>query len=140
MFIQRSVDIVAPPETVWAVLTDVEHWPEWTASMTSLRLDAGPFAAGVRVRIKQPKLMAATWRVTVCDPPHRFAWETSMPGMQAVAWHRIEPTPEGSRVTLEVNSTGLLAGVVGLLMGDIGARYVRMEADGLKRRVEGRSA
>jgi len=36
------VDIAAPPGGVWAVIADVERWPEWTPTVTRLqRLDRG---------------------------------------------------------------------------------------------------
>jgi uncharacterized membrane protein len=37
-----SVDIAAPPDVVWAVVSDAERWHEWTESVRSIRLfDAG---------------------------------------------------------------------------------------------------
>jgi uncharacterized protein YndB with AHSA1/START domain len=35
----ETITIDAPPAVVWAVYTDIERWSEWTASVTTARLD-----------------------------------------------------------------------------------------------------
>ena len=60
-----TITIPAPPAAVWAVYTDIEHWSEWTASVTTARLDPnGPLALGSRASIKQPRFPQVTWTVT----------------------------------------------------------------------------
>jgi uncharacterized membrane protein len=133
-----SVDVDAPADKVWAVLTDVENWPQWTASMTRVqRLDSGPFAVGSTARIKQPRLRTAVWRVTELTPERSFVWTSASPGVTTAAEHRIAPRPDnGVTVTLTIQLTGPLAPLVSLLAGATARRYVRMEAQGLKRRCE----
>ena len=36
MITECGIDIDAPAAVVWDVFSDVEHWPEWTASVTRL--------------------------------------------------------------------------------------------------------
>jgi uncharacterized protein YndB with AHSA1/START domain len=136
---QTSVEIDAPPARVWAVLSDVERWPDWTASMTRVELtDGGALARGSTVRIKQPRFPAMTWRVTSLEPNEGFTWEVRTPGGYSVAGHRIEPRGDrGSRVTLTVRQTGALMTIIAPLMAGTTRHYMEMEAAGLKAACEG---
>jgi hypothetical protein len=71
-------------------MTDVERWPEWTASVTSVALLAKvPYDVGSQARLRQPRLPVAVWTVTACEPEHYFAWQTGVPGVRpslAIAW------------------------------------------------------
>jgi hypothetical protein len=92
-----TVDIQAPPDRVAGVMLDVEHWPDWTSTVTSgHRLDNGPFAGGSCARVRQPKLMPAVWRVTELDEGRGFTWVTNSPGLQITGGHylqeRLSPT------------------------------------------------
>ena len=131
-----SVDVTAPPERVWAVMSDVERWPEWTPSVTSItRLDKGPLAAGSRARIRQPKLAPALWKVTSIEQ-HSFTWETVGPGIRVIARHAVAPIPIGSRATLSLEFGGVLGPLIGWLTKGLNNRYLNLEAAGLKRRSE----
>ena len=136
-----TVEIGAPPHRIWEVMSDVERWPEWTASVTSIRrLSPEPFAVGSKVVIRQPKFPPAMWVVTDIQPNRSFTWRSGAPGVYVFAHHSIEPTPTGSRVTLSLRYNGLLGGVLGWLTAGITNRYLAMEASGLKQRAETRTA
>jgi uncharacterized membrane protein len=139
-FFSLTVDIRATPQRVWAVLSDVEGWPDWTASVRSVdRLDAGPLAVGSRARIRQPKLLPAVWRITSIEKGRSFTWVTRSPGLSVTAHHGVEATPDGSRVTLSIRFDGLLAPLVAVLTHRLNNRYLGLEGAGLKRRSEERS-
>ena len=138
---ETSIEVTAPKEAVWAVLVDVEHWPEWTASMSEVkRLDDGPLTVGSRVRIRQPRLPPTVWEVTSLDAEHGFTWKAVAPGVTTIGDHRIT-SPDTGRVvvTLGLRRSGPLAPLVDRLFRDLTRRYVSMEAEGLKRRSEARA-
>ena len=133
-----TVDISAPPEVVWAVISDVESWPEWTASVTSVRrLSSQRLQVGSRVRIKQPRLPATVWTVSDLVEGEQFTWTAdNPPGVRTRASHRVAGRANGSQATLWIDQGGVLGSVVGLLYGGLTRRYLQMEAAGLKQRSE----
>jgi uncharacterized protein YndB with AHSA1/START domain len=138
MKIEVSVDINRPPEVVWAVLTEVERWPEWTASVTAVeRLDQSAFGLGSRVRIRQPKLKPMVWRVSEFEPARMFSWETHAIGIFVVGRHSIVRNDRGgTTVTLGVDQKGWLALLLNPFTSNLTRRYVEIEARGLKNRCE----
>jgi uncharacterized membrane protein len=139
MDIQATIEISAPPERIWAVMSDVERWPEWTPTVTSVEmLDGGPLRVGVRARIRQPRLPAAVWTVTALDPGRRFTWQSVVPGLTSVGDHRIDVrgTSTISRVTLTLTWHGWMTPIIRLFFGRRSRRYVQLEAESLKRRSE----
>ncbi|MDP9366315.1 MAG: SRPBCC family protein [Chloroflexota bacterium] len=136
--IERVIEIAAPPEQVWAVMSDVARWPEWTASVTSVeRLDRAPLGVGSRARVRQPRFPVAVWTVSALDPGRFFEWRSPAPGLLSVAGHRVDDAGDrASRATLSITWSGPLAPVVRLLVGSLSRRYVETEAQGLKRRCE----
>ena len=132
-----STDIAAPTERVWHVMSDIDHWHEWTPSVTSVVREGGaPFAVGSRVVIRQPKFPPARWTITEIDQGRSFTWVAAGPGFRSVGTHTVEPTPNGSRATLTLEQQGPLGGLFGRLTRGITERYIGFEAQGLKARSE----
>jgi uncharacterized protein YndB with AHSA1/START domain len=141
MQVTETVEIAAPPERVWQVLTDVEAWPTWTDSVRAARLlDGAPLAEGSRVELRQPRLPTTVWVVTELVDGSSFSWSARGPGVVSVADHRLEPGDGGTRVRLEFSQQGPLGTALGVVAGGLVRRYVGMEAAGLKRRCEQPSA
>jgi uncharacterized membrane protein len=135
--ISVSVNIDAPPEKVFAVLCDVERWPEWTSTMTSVRrLESGPFAIGSTARVCQPRLRPAVWQVTDLGLQRNFTWITRSLGLSMSASHVIEPRGAGCRVVLSLQLSGFIAPLISRLYGSLMERYITTESHGLKQRSE----
>jgi uncharacterized membrane protein len=135
--ISVSVTIDAPPEKVFAVLCDVERWPEWTSTMTRIRrLESGAFALGSSAHVRQPRLRPAVWQVTDFEDRRNFTWTTRSLGLSMSASHLIEPQGAGCRVVLSLELSGFLAPLISRLYGGLMERYITTESQGLKRRSE----
>ena len=134
------IDIEAPVDRVWEVLRDVERWPEWTSTVTSVRrLDDGPLAVGSRARIEQPRIPPTEYVVTELEPSRSFTWVATGPGVRTTARHLLEALGTGgTRVTLAVEQAGLLGAVMGRFYRRLTDRYLATEAEGIKARSEGR--
>jgi len=139
MRFQRSIEIEAPAETVFTVYADVERWPTWTPTVTSVeRLDDGRFQVGSRARVRQPRLPVAVWEVTELVTARSFTWVARGPGVVTIGTHEVAPLPEGDRctATATLDQTGLLGPVLGLLTKRLTDRYLEAEVRGLKARCE----
>ncbi|MEW9555920.1 SRPBCC family protein [Nonomuraea sp. NPDC050783] len=138
MSFRTRLAVDAPAELVWRTMTDVTRWPEFTPTVTGVRmLDDGPLAVGCRVRIEQPAMPVLDWLVTALTPGRSFVWETVAAGVTIAAGHAVEPGGRGgAEVVLSITRSGLLAPVLALLTGARTRRYVRTEALSLKRRCE----
>ncbi len=138
MHLELSTSISAPPERVWATIMDVERWPEWTASITSVeKLEPGELKAGSKVRIKQPKLPSTVWTVTRIEPGRLMEWQATAPGSKTVAWHVAEPEGTGAKATLGIDQSGVFFALAGWYFNKMTRSYVNMELEGLKKRSEG---
>jgi hypothetical protein len=135
------ISIEAAPETVWPVMAHVVAWPDWTPSVKRVvALSPGAIGVGSRVRIHQPGLPPAIWRVTEWNPGHQFTWESEAPGIWVTAVHRVERAGAGSRVTLTLDYAGPLGGVLAWLTHKFNTQYPELEAKGLKAHCESLAA
>jgi carbon monoxide dehydrogenase subunit G len=134
---QHAIAISAPPERVWEILVDVERWPGRIPTVDRIeRLDDGPLAVGARTRLAQPKLPEAIWTVTELTAGTAFTWTSASTGVRITASHRVEPTPEGSRLTLAIDLAGWLAPVGWLMTRSLTQQYVTTEAASIKAAAE----
>ena len=133
-----SIEIAAPPQLVWDVFSEVERWPDWTASVTSLvGLDGPTLAVGQRFAIKQPGMQKLVWKVTEINPGSSWTWVQRSPGVRVTARHWVIAQPGGrTLVRQELDQRGAIGSVVGRLMVKKTKRFLELEAQGLKARSE----
>ena len=138
MRFEKSIDIDAPQQRVWAVLGDLEAWPQRIETVDTVELlTPAPITTGSRVRLKQPKLPEGTWDITVWDAPSNFEWTQKAGGTTSVAGHRVEALGQNrARLTLTLDMRGLLIPIMALFYKDLTNRYMTLEAEGMKRAAE----
>lgn len=134
MTFERSIDIPAPPDRVWQVMSDVERWHEWTPSVTRVTLFGRPLGVGSRAMIRQPKFPPAWWKVSEVVPGREFTWVSWAPGLRVVAQHGVVPAGVGARATLRLVYGGAVGPWFARLTRDIVERYLDFEAEGLQAR------
>lgn len=110
--LETDIDIAAPPETVWNILTDLDAYGDWNPFIVSAE---GHVAVGERLinRMKQPGGRAMTLKptVTAVEAGSIFEWlgVLAMPGVFD-GRHRfeLEPTSTGTRLVHSERFRGVL--------------------------------
>jgi hypothetical protein len=138
--IRDEIEIDAPPERVWEVLTDFDSYPEWNPFVTRIsgRVERG---ARLDVRIVPPgtKGMGFNPRVIAAEPRRELAWlgRFLAPGIFD-GEHHLELEELGGRRTRFVQREmfkGLLTRVMGGTLDNTLEGFRQMNK-ALKQRVE----
>jgi polyketide cyclase/dehydrase/lipid transport protein len=126
---ETSGTTAVEPSRLWAVVADVERWPEWIEVYEEVRrTSSGPLTMGATARVKQRGLAAGDWTVTELDEGRVFTWESRQPGVHIVGRHVVSAEPTGgSRLTLQLEMTGWMSGPLSLLLGRRSRAYVDLE-------------
>ena len=96
-----EIEIQAPAETVWAVLTDFPAYAEWNP--VEIEMVGKPIAGTVlhhTSRLPGRKPMSFSPTIVAAEPQHVLAWEGKvfLPGLFDVH-HRFELSPAGADAT-----------------------------------------
>jgi uncharacterized protein YndB with AHSA1/START domain len=102
-----EIDIDAPPERVWDVLTQFEKWPEWNPDVKSMSYE-GPLVPGTQFRWKAGpgKIVSTLDRV---EPPRYISWHGRTLTIDAYHEWWLEPRDGGTHVRTEESFFGTLA-------------------------------
>jgi hypothetical protein len=136
---QGTIDIQAAPKVVVGLLHDLGGWARWTSTiLEATPLGSGVVQPGARVRARQPGLPVSVWTVDVVDE-RTFEWNNYRHGLRTVATHRIEATPEGSRLEVTIRQDGALSAPVKVVWGKVIRHHLRQMTVDLKAAAEGTS-
>jgi hypothetical protein len=138
--IRTEIEIDAPAERVWAILTDFDRFPEWNPFIRKIAGKAEP-GAKLEVRIEPQSGRGMTFRPTVlaAEPQRELRWlgRVLLPGLfDGEHSFRLEPFA-GGRVRF-VQSERFSGVLVPLFRGTLGRTeegFVQMN-EALKRQAE----
>lgn len=109
VFTRGEIEIVADPESVWSVMSDVAGWPRWNPDVKDAEVD-GDVAEGIAFRWKAgPGTIRSTFRVV--DRPRALGWTGKTLGIPAIHVYRLSEVDSGTTVVLEESWDGFLSHV-----------------------------
>jgi carbon monoxide dehydrogenase subunit G len=102
MTVSRHVD--APPDRVWAVLTDLEHSPEVIRAIESVEVHTGSgFDVGTRwteTRTLMGRTASETMEITAVDPGNSYVVEADSGGTHYRSEFHVGPDGGGTALTM----------------------------------------
>jgi hypothetical protein len=129
--------INARPEHIFAELTKLSQWNQWTKSIISISfVNNDEIKVGAKIKVLQPKLLPAIWTITEISENKSLVWEKKSFGLKMTANHFIQDSNEGAIVKLQIIYQGFLAKLFYRLTSSLTESYLTMEIAGLKKRCE----
>ena len=139
--VASRVYVERPPAAVWALLSDVRRWAEWSPLCRDCRVaPAGPLAAGAVLNMRlRFRFLTLPARATLsCVQPNReIGWEATWLGIKARHRYSVRPDGRGSAVYNEELFEGLGPLARGLVHAWFRATNLSLESlAGIKRVAE----
>lgn len=133
---ESRATIAAPPDTVWAVLVDAAHWPDWDSGVDSVQGEIAP-RAKIVIRATVAAGRAFPVKVTTFDAPRSLVFTGGMPlGLfRGVRTYTLTPTGTGTDFAMREEYSGPMLGAIWKSIPDLTASFTQF-ARGLKARVE----
>ncbi len=131
--VKSTIDLAAPPERVWEVVTDLHRLGEWVTIHRDFA-EAPPAEVEQGTSFHQTLAVAGTpftvaWTATEVEGPHRLTWQGEGPmGSTATTVYELTPSDGGTRFDY-TNAFALPGGAVGDAAGDVVRGQARREAD-----------
>jgi uncharacterized protein YndB with AHSA1/START domain len=137
-FREASMETRAAPAEVWRVWSDVNTWPDWNPDMKESRLD-GPLRLGTTGTINTRSGGKHQVVVTQFEDGKSFELEsTAMPMTRMAIRATVTPVQGGARISQAFEARGLLAPIVGPMIGGMILKTFSAVLAGLAKKVETR--
>lgn len=116
--IKTEIEIQAPPEKVWGIITDIDQWHEWSPTING---SAGQAAVGSTVSITMMSKEEGkdgpqySPKILQMDEPNYFHWRAHMMAGFIFTNDKIielEQTDTGTKVTHKETFKGLMAALM----------------------------
>ena len=137
--IEKTLDIKAPPEVVWEVLTDFSRYGEWNPFVVEARSSLKPGEAmDMKVKLLGPAQRQVEWMVETVSGK-RFEYQMKpfpLGGLRSRRSHDLEPAAGGTRYRSYFRLEGWMMPLVRALFGASIERGMRGMWEGLQRRSE----
>jgi hypothetical protein len=132
-----QVNVRAPAERIWAVLTDARRFPQWNSTVTEIE---GEIRDGGKIRVHVPGTdRVFTPTISGVIPNERMTWTGGFdPVFKGVRTFELTPQQDGSTdFTMAERFSGLMLPLVKRSFPDFGPVFARYAKD-LKREAEKR--
>jgi hypothetical protein len=131
-----AATIDAPPEAVWAILTDAPAYAQWDSGVQEVD---GRIAPGEKIKVVSEANPGRAFpvKVTGFEPARSMVWSGGMPlGLfKGVRTFTLAPEGEATRFTMREEYSGPLLPMIWRSMPDLGPSFEQF-ARGLKARAE----
>ncbi len=136
---QSTAIIDAPPETIWALLTDGPNYPTWNPTVDRIE---GRIALGetIKLHVKINPGRAFPVKVTEFVPPSRMVFSGGMPAglFKGVRTFTMSPEGQSTRFLMREEYTGPLLPLIWRTIPDMGPAFEEY-AQSLKSAAEARA-
>jgi uncharacterized protein YndB with AHSA1/START domain len=110
-----TIDIASRPDDVFALWMDLDRMTEWVGGVTRVTDVSGPIdVAGTRYTVWFGRISSPT-EILEMDRPHHVRTRFGNLIMKGESDVRLDPTPEGTRLTQVFRTRGLVSAIAARL-------------------------
>ncbi len=136
MKFSSSVVINATPERVFALVDNLEEWPQWIPSIKRIeKLSDGPLKEGSQIRVTAKSGVTVKLLMTITEfvPGQRGVMQGKVLGVRMTRYYTFEAVEGGTKLT----AGGEVSGILAFLIRRGGQRVSDEIVRAAKRKVEG---